>query len=246
MARAKKRRFADETPPELRWPLGPLPTGVLLFTLALVALLALAFPDGALSGWLSALLKGGLGEAGYLVPLLLVGLGLAAWLPPTIPPERLGREAIASWLAALACLAALLQPIAGRPAPSWEGRGGGLLGWLVQSGLESLLGPASAAVVLGGGLAVALCFAAGVGPRDFALAGRAGVAWLGQRLRSKATAETLTISAGIRKPERRRLALALPKLRRDEVEPIVISRPAEIAPAEPRPRAEVPAGARVW
>ena len=51
MARAKKRTFADETPPELRWPLGPLPTGVLLFALAFFTLLALAFPDGALSSF---------------------------------------------------------------------------------------------------------------------------------------------------------------------------------------------------
>ena len=246
MARAKKRTFADETPPELRWPLGPLPTGVLLFVVAFFAVLALAFPDGALSGWLNALLRGGLGEAAYLMPPMLVGLGLAAWLPPTIPPERLGRQAIASWLAALACLTALLQPVAGRPMPSWEGRGGGLLGWLIQNGLESLLGPASAAVVLGGGLFAALCVAAGVGPRDFVRAARAAVAWLAARLRPTPGDDGLTITNGIKKPGRKRLALMLPKLRQEEIEPIVISKPADIAAAEPRPRPPVPAGARAW
>jgi S-DNA-T family DNA segregation ATPase FtsK/SpoIIIE len=250
VARSKKRRFADETPPELRWPLGPLPTGGLLFALALFALLALAFPDGSLSGWLSALLKGGLGEAGYLMPAVLVGLGLAAWRPARLPPQRLGRTAIASWLAALACLAALLQPVAGRPAPSWEGRGGGLVGWLIQGGLESLLGAASAGVVLGGGLFVALCLAAGVGPGDFLRAGRGAVAWLSTRLRPKPVEDVLTITAGLKKPEKRRLPLSLPKLRREELEPPAelrgLARPSDAASAESPPRPAPPAGSRAW
>src|SRR5437764_14839157 len=100
MARSKKpkRAFPDDTPPELRWPLGPLPTGILVFCLALVDALALAFPDGALSSWLRGLERGGLGWAAYLTPLLLVGLGLAAWGPKRVPAARRGRAANVSWM----------------------------------------------------------------------------------------------------------------------------------------------------
>src|SRR5262245_28198246 len=92
--RAKSRRSFDETPPELRWPLGPLPTGLLIFAWAAVVALAIAFPDGALSGWLHGLLRGALGLASYATPLLLVGLGLAAWRPSFVPARRLARHAI--------------------------------------------------------------------------------------------------------------------------------------------------------
>src|SRR5262245_48755257 len=109
MPRARSRRpFVDDTPPELRWPLGPLATGLLLFAAAVLTALALTFPDGALSWWLNALLRGGLGDAAYLTPLLLIGLGLAAWRPRPIPAARLRRAAIASWLAVVATVAALL------------------------------------------------------------------------------------------------------------------------------------------
>src|SRR5437867_2806471 len=122
MPRASKSRHTfDETPPELRWPLGPLATGVLLFAWATVLALALSFPEGALSGWLRGLLRGALGHAAYLSPVLLVGLGLAAWRPPFVPRRRLERHAIVSWLVALTALAGLLQPIVGRPQPAWDG-----------------------------------------------------------------------------------------------------------------------------
>src|SRR5437660_8133615 len=148
MPRAKSKRTFDETPPELRWPLGPLATGVLLFVWAAIVALALGFPDGALSGWLRGLLRGAFGYAAYLTPALLVGLGLAAWRPAFVPGKRLERHAVVAWGVILAAVGALLQPIAGRPQPSWDGDGGGLLGWSIHSALEQLLGAASAAVVL--------------------------------------------------------------------------------------------------
>ncbi|HEY3108587.1 MAG TPA: DNA translocase FtsK 4TM domain-containing protein, partial [Chloroflexota bacterium] len=183
MPRAKPRRTFDETPPELRWPLGPLGTGLLLFAWAAVVALALSFPDGALSGWLRGLLRGALGQAAYLTPPLLVGLGLAAWRPPLVPGRRLERHAIVSWLVLLTALAGLLQPLAGRPPPAWDGDGGGLLGWLAHAALERSLGPASAAVVLGSAALVAACVALGLGPRHFARGLRIALRWLATRLR---------------------------------------------------------------
>src|SRR5437773_8435052 len=118
--RARSRRTFDETPPELRWPLGPLPTGLLLFAWAAVVALALSFPDGAVSGWMRGLLRGALGLAAYLAPLVLVGLGLAAWRPPFVPAKRLERHAIVSWLVLLTALAGLLHPLAGRPQPAGD------------------------------------------------------------------------------------------------------------------------------
>jgi S-DNA-T family DNA segregation ATPase FtsK/SpoIIIE len=246
MPRSRSRRtFADDTPPELRWPLGPLATGLLLFGVAFLTLLALAFPDGALSWWLNALLRGGLGEAAYLTPLLLVGLGLAAWRPRPLPAARLGRGAIASWLAALATLAGLLQPLFGRPAPLWNGTGGGLIGWALHGGLESLLGPASATVVLAPSLLVALCVAAGIGPRELAGAVRAAAGWARRRLRRAAQPElTITTGARAKKPERARLQLRLPRLRREELlgQPAAAPPPATGPPPAPVPQE----GARRW
>ncbi|HEY3079321.1 MAG TPA: DNA translocase FtsK [Chloroflexota bacterium] len=246
MPRAKTRRpFVDDTPPELRWPLGPLATGVVLFGVALLTLLALTFPDGALSWWLNALLRGGLGDAAYLTPLLLVGLGMAAWRPRRIPPERLRRAAIASWLAGLAALAALLQPLAGRPPPAWNGGGGGLIGWALHAGLESLLGPASATVVLAPTLLAALCVAAGVGPRDFLRAARGSIGWVRRRLRRPPGPE-LTISTGLKKVERPRLQLRLPRLRREEFGQATPAAPAA-DPATGAPAAPpAPEGERRW
>ncbi|HEV8635531.1 MAG TPA: DNA translocase FtsK 4TM domain-containing protein, partial [Chloroflexota bacterium] len=252
MPRARSRRpFADETPRELRWPLGPLATGVLLFAVAFVTLLALAFPDGALSWWLSALLRGALGDAAHLTPPLLVGLGFAAWRPRRVRRDRLSRAAIASWLAVLAALAGLLQPLTGRPPPAWNGRGGGLVGWTLHGGLESLLGPSGATFVLAPTLLIALCVAAGVGPRDFLRAGRASIGWLGRRLRRSAVPE-LTITTGVKKAVRPRLALRLPRLRREE-----FGEPTAVPPSGPRPAAPgtgpdgptgppPPDGARRW
>src|SRR5262249_62041339 len=114
------------------------------------------------------LVRGRPGGAASLTPLLLVGLGLAAGRPAVLPARRLERAAIVSWLALLAALAGLLQPLAGRPPPSWDGDGGGLLGFLVSSALERSLGPASAAVILGSAALIAICVALGVGPRDLA------------------------------------------------------------------------------
>jgi S-DNA-T family DNA segregation ATPase FtsK/SpoIIIE len=249
--RAKPRRTFDETPPELRWPLGPLATGVLLFAWAAVVALALSFPDGALSGWLRGLLRGALGHAAYLVPALLVGLGLAAWRPPRVPGRRLERHAIVSWLVVLAALAGLLQPIAGRPQPVWDGEGGGLLGWLLHAALERSLGAASAAVVLGSAALVAACVALGLGPRDFARGLRAALGWVERHARRRPAAEGLAIN-NLPKKKRGGLHLPIPKLRRDDF-------PAEAIAAPPAPAAGAPAreqppapalppapGARAW
>ena len=245
MPRAKSRRpFVDDTPPELRWPLGPLATGLLLFGVAGLTALALAFPDGALSWWLNALLRGGLGDAAYLTPLLLVGLGLAAWRPRGMPAGRVGRAAIVSWLAALAALAALFQPLAGRPTPAWNGRGGGLVGWALHSGLESLLGPASATVVLAPTLVVALCVAAGTGPRAFLRAGQTSLGWLRRRLRPRP--RELTITSGPPKAVRPKLQLRLPRLRREEFGGAPSAAPSPEAPAAPGAPPAPSDGARRW
>src|SRR5579884_1311954 len=197
MARSRKpakRPFHEETPPELRWPLGPLPTGVLLFCLALVDALALGFPDGALSGWLLGLERGALGWAAYLTPLLIVGLGFAAWRPAFVPERRLGRAAIVSWVCLLAALAGMLQPIAGRPQPVWDGDGGGLLGYALHTTLESLFGQASAGFVLLAAAVVAGCVAGGVGVRHVVRGGRAAVAFAAAHLRRPRTEVTITIN----------------------------------------------------
>jgi S-DNA-T family DNA segregation ATPase FtsK/SpoIIIE len=254
MARSKtKKRAFDDTPPELRWPLGPLATGILLFAWAAVTLLCLSFPDGAISGWLRGLLRGGFGLAAYLTPLVLVGLGLAAWRPSFVPRQRLERKAIVSWLVMLAAVASLLQPIEGRPQPAWDGDGGGLLGWLIESALWSSMGPASSAVVLGSAAFIAACVAAGLGPRDFVRGFRAGLRWIEARARR---------SVGEPKPKRARrggLQLPIPALRgRDFAPEPALERPALIIPqpatgsassepSTPPPPLPPPApGARAW
>lgn len=243
MTRSKAKRF-DETQAELRWPLGPLATGILLFAWAAVALLALGFPDGALSGWLNGLLRGAFGHVAYLTPLLLVGLGLAAWQPRQIDRRRLQRHAIVSWVVLLTALSALVQPIEGRPQPAWDGTGGGLLGWLTYTTLESLLGAASAAVVLAVAAFLAVCVAAGLGPRHFLRAFRRGLRWIEQHARRP---PSLTV------PHRKRrvLALPIPKLRRDDIdEPRrPASAPSDSAPppaAPPTPIAAPIPGSKNW
>jgi DNA segregation ATPase FtsK/SpoIIIE-like protein len=252
MPRAKKsakKQFSDDTPPELRWPLGPLPTGILLFCLALVDALALAFPDGALSSWLRGLQRGALGWAAYLSPALLVGLGLAAWGPRRIPADRRGRAAIVSWVVAIAAVGGLLQPIGSRPQPVWDGDGGGLLGYALHTVLESLFGPASAAFVLSVVLAVAVCVAAGLGVSHFVRAGRVAVAWLSERLRRRPTESTITINNALDKSKRSGpLSLPLPKLRAEEVEPVgppAIIRP-NVEKAAAAAAAATPTGPGLW
>jgi S-DNA-T family DNA segregation ATPase FtsK/SpoIIIE len=249
MPRAKSKRTFDETPPELRWPLGPLATGILLFASAAILALALGFPDGALSGWLRGLLRGALGYAAYLTPAILVGLGLAAWRPGFIAGRRLERHAIVSWAVALAAVAALLQPIAGRPPPAWDGDGGGLLGWSIHSALEQLLGAASAAVVLVTATFVAACVALGVGPRHFLRALRATLRWIEERARRPSLDEGLTppkLASRGRGP----LALPIPRLRRDDVEPStsapVAAPPAAVESEPPLPPLPPAPGARAW
>ena len=243
MARSRKpakRPFHEETPPELRWPLGPLPTGILLFGIALLDALALGFPDGALSGWLRGVERGALGWAAYLTPLLVAGLGLAAWRPGFVPERRLDRAAIVSWLVLLAAVAGMLQPIAGRPRPAWDGDGGGLVGYALHTALESLLGQASAGFVLLAATLVAGCVASGVGVGHVVRGGRAAVAFAAAHLRRPRTEVTITINSALEKPRKRGpLALPmppLPKLRAEELEPAgppSINRPTPDKAAQP-------------
>ena len=246
MAKAKRgaRPHPNQTPPELTWPLGPLATGLLLFGVAILLALALGFPDGTISGWLRGLLRAALGEAAYLAPLYVAGLGLAAARPERIPPARLERRAIVSWSILLAAIAGLLQPTSGRPAPVWDGAGGGALGWTLHGALESLFGPASAVLVLATGALIALSIASGIGPRELVRAARRAGRWLIAHIPRPDPTRAPRVRTA--KAERGGLRLPIPKLRGDDWTPDALVPATPAAAAEPPPLPPPMPGARDW
>ncbi len=196
----------------------------MLIGIAALVTLALSFPDGALNAPLRGLLRGLFGQASYLTPLLLLGLGLAAWLPKMVSRERFDKSGIVTWFVMWIGIAALAQMSAGRPLPTWDGGGGGLIGWTISSTLESLLGVASTAFVLIVTICVALSIALGIGPRDFARAAASVIKMIKARPVPRHSAVSIAPADAAAARRAGVLRIPVPQLSRTS---------ADIAPASP-------------
>jgi S-DNA-T family DNA segregation ATPase FtsK/SpoIIIE len=167
--------------------------------LGVVAELSVLLPSGAIGEPTRKIIALAVGWTAPLLPLWPLTLGLLALVKALRPDYCMPRGRM--WSVALAYLALIglahLAPMAepGGLARAQEGKGGGLVGFALGTGLSDALGPAAAAVLLVAGLALGIMLAFDV--------------TLSQALRWVARSALASASALQRLRERRRQAMRI-------------------------------------
>src|SRR5437763_11840873 len=158
-----RRRKTGRAPSEVDWRLvwGAASIGAIL--LGVVAELAVLVPSGLVGEPTRWVLTRCVGWTAPLLPLWPVALGLLGFLKTLRPELRVPNARI--WSAALAHLALIgLSQVflAGGPGAreqALEGKGGGLVGFALGTGLSEALGPVAATLLLLAGLALGVMLA---------------------------------------------------------------------------------------
>jgi S-DNA-T family DNA segregation ATPase FtsK/SpoIIIE len=148
--------------------------GIAFLAAAILTFLSFISPNqGKVTGWWLHLLRQGFGWGAFLMPVVLgaVGLGLLMLGFGRLPTVRLERVlGIAMLLSVALGISHLFTPAEDPWTVVIEGRGGGLVGWVVGYGLEYAIGWLGAVVIMAAVAAIAMVFVLGQSMADIGMA----------------------------------------------------------------------------